>query len=285
MEHAEAHERLADLALEPHVLASLEGDPSTEATELRAHLERCPTCRTEFDGWRRTQAAIRSALEEPDPNDPSSLESWVDSGPLRAPGSLRTEVAEVPRRERSSRSLSTVGSPAGDAGAAARGSTRWLRGLAALATAAAIVLAVGVGFVASDQARQADIGRQETGELAELATWTSRILSDPDHVSFALVGLDGAPAGSAAWSGDEYVITTTALAAPAPGTEYRCWIRRGGDRTPIGVMRFTAGTAYWWGRVQVERGYWRLGGQLGVSIETVGAHGDSAPILLGRLGG
>jgi hypothetical protein len=283
MEHAEAHERLADLVLEPKALASLATDPSSEAAELLAHLARCPTCRAEFETWRLTHDSILSALDGSSPGT-GTMDSWSDDPSLQAPGSLRAAVADIPRSTPSTRSAGQVATPI-DGEPASRRPVTWWRRVAVVAATTGLVVAVGAGLVAVDQARLADTAREETGGLAALVSWTERILADPEHVSFALVGLDGVPAGSAAWSGGEYVITTTALAPPAPGTEYRCWVRRGAERTPIGVMRFADGTAYWWGNVELEQGFWRLGGQLGVSVETIGEEGVGPPILLGRLGG
>jgi hypothetical protein len=279
MDHAEAHERIADLILEPPRLEALQGDPSAEAVALRAHVERCDDCRAEIDGWRRIHGTVLSTLAGLDAGDLESPASTADMH-LRAPASLRAAVAAMPRsREEVLPSRATVRGTAPEA--SHRRSMRRL--LPSLAAAAAVIVAIGSGVVAIDQARQAEAGRRQAAELTELAASVAHVLSDPDHVSIALVGLDGAPAGSAAWSGDEYVITTTALATPLPGSEYRCWLERDGIRTPIGVMRSAAGTTYWWGRVDVERGHWRAGGQLGVSLETIGENGSGAPILIGRL--
>jgi hypothetical protein len=48
-------------------------------------------------------------------------------------------------------------------------------------------------------------------------------------------------------------------------------------------MRFAGGTAYWSGRLAVERGFWRSGGQIGVSLEPIDGGGSGAPILVGRM--
>jgi hypothetical protein len=149
--------------------------------------------------------------------------------------------------------------------------------------AAAFMLVIGVTGLAVDQVVRAIATQSVTSDLAALAGATSRVLADPDHVSFALTGLDGAPAGSAAWSGEDYVIMTKALQPPGPGTEYRCWLEVDGDREPIGVMRFGGDVAYWWGSVDVQQGYWRSGGLLGVSLERIGADSSGAPILVGRI--
>ena len=58
LEHADAHERLADLALEPGALNRI-GSP--ESDPLGAHLASCETCRRDVEAWQRTHAR----LEEP----------------------------------------------------------------------------------------------------------------------------------------------------------------------------------------------------------------------------
>ncbi len=62
MDHAEAHERLGDLALEPERLAALDHDPAPVASALRAHLEGCDDCQLELESLRRTEGAIHDAF-------------------------------------------------------------------------------------------------------------------------------------------------------------------------------------------------------------------------------
>src|SRR4029078_490451 len=60
MDHAEAHELLADLALEP---SRVEIPAAAQEHErLRLHLETGETCRTDLEAWRNTHQAIEDAL-------------------------------------------------------------------------------------------------------------------------------------------------------------------------------------------------------------------------------
>jgi hypothetical protein len=278
VDHAEAHELLADLALEPRLLAGVVDGSAPDSAALRAHLADCEECRNEFDGMRRTQFAIVDATAT-DAGGRGKLSSWAEDDPLRAPESLWSTVAAIPRTW-------PIAGPVEEPIAVAPAATRRIAGRGRLFTAlagVALVLVVGVTGMAADQVVRAIAAQGVSSELASLAGATSAVLADPDHVSFALTGLDGAAAGSAAWSGEDYVIMTRALQPPGPGTEYRCWLERDGVRIPIGAMRFGGDVAYWWGSVDVPPGYWRSGGLLGVSLERVGADSAGAPILVGRI--
>ena len=65
MQHAEAHERLADRVLEPQRLAGLEDDGSPEARALRAHVVACQLCAADLEDWRRTWTQVGAALSNP----------------------------------------------------------------------------------------------------------------------------------------------------------------------------------------------------------------------------
>ena len=93
MDHAEAHERIADLALEPGRLADLANDASLEAAALLAHVDDCQACATELDAWRRTQEAISSTMEAGGSlGDEASSPTW-QPGFDAPPDSLRAAVA------------------------------------------------------------------------------------------------------------------------------------------------------------------------------------------------
>jgi hypothetical protein len=280
VDHAEAHELLADLALEPRLLATFVDGNAPAAAALWGHLVGCDACRTEFDGLRRTQAAILDAMAG-EGGEPGTLASWSEDVPLRAPASLWSSVAAIPRSWPAS-----LPGPQAHSTEAARSPRAAGRGrlITAGATAALVLVVVATGLAAEQVIRA--IGSQGVAaDLTALATETSRVLADPDHVSFALTGLDGAAAGSAVWSAEDYIITTRALQPPAQGTEYRCWLESDGERLPIGTMRFAGDVAYWWGEVDVEPGYWREGGLLGVSLERIGTGTVGAPVLVGRIQG
>ena len=278
MDHAEAHERLADLALEPRRLLDIEADPTPEDRALLAHAEECSTCRAELSDWRRTHQAVLAAAASGG-IDPGGRLPAVDSS-AEPPASLRGAVAAIPRR--SPRLLDPAGGrPPSPAAATAR---RWGRGWPAVAAVIVIGLCVGLGAIAADQMNRADVARQQVRALVGLSTSLDRVLRDSEHTAVALIGLDGAPAGTAAWSSSEIIIMTTALTPAGPDAEYRCWVERGGQRTPIGAMRFADGVAYWWGSLDRYEGTpLDGGGRLGVSLEQTGQAGSHAPVLLGEL--
>jgi hypothetical protein len=280
MDHAEARERIADLALEPRRLVGLEAEPTPDERALLVHVQGCPACRADLDGWRRMHEAVLVTRSLDVPLSEPALDAVDDPGAIRPPASLRVAVSAIPGR--SPRLLDPHGATASTPAAAPRGwRTRWR--LPALA-AVFVVLVVGVGLVAVEQGRQADVARRQAAELAELTTTLDHVLRETGHTSIALVGPDGAPAGTAAWSSSEIVVMTTVLGAPMPGAEYRCWVERDGQRTPIGVMRFADGVGYWSGPLDRYGDLSLLGGgRLGVSLEVPGQGGGSAPVLLGEL--
>jgi len=284
MDHAEAHERLADLALEPRRLVELEGDPTPEERALLAHVTTCATCRADLDAWRLTHEAVLAATAGSTVGDPSLAEPRT--APMAPPDTLRSAVAAIPGRSPRLLEASSSRAAPGAASVAAPkaapvGRPRWR--LTAVAAVVVVGLVIGLGGVAVDQARQADVARRQVGELAELSSSVDRVLHG-EHAAISLVGVDGAPAGTVAWSPAEIVVMTTALTPPGAGAEYRCWVERDGRRTPIGVMRFAEGLAYWAGpRARYDDLPLDGGGRLGVSLEHTGEAGGGAPVLVGEL--
>jgi anti-sigma-K factor RskA len=281
MDHAEAHERIADLAIEPRRLVDLELDPSPEELDLLAHVAGCATCRAELDAWRRTHEAVLEAAITGGVATESQLDRGLSKGNLEPPADLRAAVAAIPGR--SPRLLDPVdGAAAAPLVAAKR--RRPARQVVALAAVIVVGLIIGLGAFAFDQTRHADLAQDQIKGLTALSTSVDRVLRDAGHTSVALIGLDGSPAGTAAWSSDEIVVITTALTPPGPGAEYRCWVDRDGKRTAIGVMRFADDIAYWWGPMgRYEDLPLDGGGTLGVSLELIGEDGGNAPILTGEL--
>jgi len=271
MQHAEAHERLADLALEPQAFLAFERDPSPAADELRAHIAGCPTCGADVEAWRGTHAAVLEVL-----GDAPGFVAAFEDQPIALPPGLRAAVSRIPRQD----AMSGVGSRA-DAptplarlrGGTARG--RWWLGLAA----ALIVGLVGTGVVAIDRAHQADVARAESVELAHLVRTTQQILADPGHTSVTLASANGTAAGLVAWSATDSVVFATGLTPPGSGLAYRCWVEKASTRTAIGDMSFDQGIGYWWQQPSEQTGpSWWSGGQL---IVTLGpANGPGGPALL-----
>jgi len=280
MDHAEAHERIADLALEPRRLLDLELDPTPEDRALQAHADGCAACRADLDAWRRTHEAVFLATVRHTDIQHEVLLAAAER-PVEPPASLRADVSAIPRRTPRPFSLNAdrSGTPIA-AHDRRRSGRRWT----ALAAVLIVGLVVGLGAVAVDQVRQADAARQRVAELADLSGSLDRVLREAGHASVALVGIDGTAAGTATWSSGEIVVMTTALTPPGPGAEYRCWVERDGQRTPIGIMRFADGIAYWAGPLDRYDGLdLGPGGRLGVSLESSGEPGGHAPVLIGEL--
>ena len=101
MDHGTAHERIEDLLLDPVRLAGLEASRVPDDIALRAHLEGCPACRADLDGWARLQAALADAL----PRDPVAAAEAVQ--PIEPPASLRARVIAAARSEKAARQNSS----------------------------------------------------------------------------------------------------------------------------------------------------------------------------------
>ena len=276
MQHAEAHERLADLALEPRAFLAFERDRSPEAEELRDHLSGCATCSADVEAWRDTHAAVLEVLGY------APVQGSVapfDDQPIALPPGLRDAVARIPRQERTAGLGAAPEAPAPPLPLVRRSAgssrARWWLGLAA----ALIVALAGAGAVAIDRAHQGDVARAETAELARLIRSTEQILADPGHTSISLASGSGTASGLVAWSDTDSVVIATGLNPPDAGLAYRCWVEKAGTRTAVGDMSFQQGIGYWWQHPSEPGGpsLWS-GGRL---IVTLGPeNGPGGPALL-----
>jgi hypothetical protein len=293
MDHAAAHEELADLALEPQRLRRLAVDPTPELSALRAHLDACPVCRAELQAWAGVHRALDIATSEGadplasddasrSPLPPPALRSGIlaavaatrptdgievetgpvvpDDGPTALPWPGRREQPELRRRP------------------GPRGRTLGRMGrLGWLAAAAALVVALGAGALLVQRSGEVDQARQQAAAIGTAATTLDRILAAPTHWVATLRTADGTPGGTLAWSPSEVVVLATALGDPQPGVTYRCWIEHAGTRTPVGEMAFAGGVGYWAG----ANGSWgdlAPGNRFGVTA--VDAAGHVGPALL-----
>ena len=266
MDHAEAHERLGDLALDPARLAALDHDRAPDAVELRAHLSTCGECRAELESLRRTDRAIRDAFL-----------STPDSGPpaiLRPPPQLRDRILAAAIADESADLALVGGEPRRPA--LARSSTRrWL----SLALAAALVVAVGMGGLLSQRINDLTAARAELEEMTDVVATLDRILAAEKHVAVPLQTADGSPGGVIAWSREEVVVLSTSLARPPAGQEYRCWMEESGARWKVGTMQFSGSTAYWAGSLADWNASFKPGSRFGVSLSPP-AGGDPLPVLI-----
>jgi len=235
MDHAEAHERIADLALEPSRLAGLMMSTASEDAALREHVFACPECRADLREWDDFQSSLGDALtdnrrEQLEPiAPPADLRRRVlsaahdDPRPAPTPASEPDNVVELNRRRR----------PISRAG------------LLALAAVFALV-AVGLGIVfVRDQSSRLEASQLEHHWLTETVAALNRILLTPDHHVVALATADGTAAGTLAWSRHDLVVMSGGLARPANGQVYRCWLNYDGKDTPMGWMWFVDGNAFW----------------------------------------
>ena len=265
MDHAEAHERLGDLALEPARLAALDSDPAPDAARLRAHVASCEECRTELESLRRTDAAIRDAIASSNRGGPAAI--------LTAPAALRERVLAAAR---SGSSSAAVGRFREDAAVAATpgGWRRWLPA----ALAAVVVIAIGLGTALTVRMSELQAARSELEEFSHVTATLDRILADKHHVVVALRAADGTPGGTIAWNRSEVVVLSTYLERPPEGRQYRCWIEENGRRWPVGSMHFSGSTAYWSGPLDDWNASFQPGSRFGVTLIPSG--GDALPVLV-----
>ena len=233
MDHAEAHERIADLALEPRRLSALPGSDDPEDATLLRHVAECPRCQREVAEWRGFQSTLGDLIGA---DRPEQLE------PIVPPPDVRRRVLAAARRPTS----------IGVARASLQSRINIRRAVAgrrlmALAAVLAIV-AVGLGvLIVRDQAQRSDQAALERAWLTEAVGGMSRILASPEHRQVVLLTPSGASGGSIAWSRHDLVVLASNLPAPAPGQIYRCWLASQDRETPVGVMWFVEGNAFWAG--------------------------------------
>lgn len=234
MDHAEAHERIADLALDPRGLGSLEESTAPDDAALREHIGGCPRCQAELAEWRLFQSSLGAVV---------TADRREQLDPILPPDYLRASVlaaaqAEQPRKQ------------AGVAVVRPARSGLSRRALLALAAVLALV-AVGVGVLAiREQSARLDTAALERRWLSDTVSGLGRILATPDHHLVTLRTADGADGGSIAWSRHDLVVLSRSLAAPAAGQVYRCWLAYEGKETAVGMMWFVDGNAFWAGSTQ-----------------------------------
>jgi hypothetical protein len=237
MDHAEAHERIADLALEPGRLTGLAGSEAAEDVALRRHVAECSRCQHQLAEWHDFHAALNDAVTA---NRREQLE------PIAPPAELRQKVLAGARAEPRS---AVTASAADVIPLNLRRRRPPVPGGALLALAAVVALvAVGLGtLVARDQASRLDATLMESRWLSDTVSALSRVLAAPDHHSVTLFAADGTGRGSIAWSRHDLVVLASPLAAPASSEVYRCWLDYEGTETAMGKMWFVDGNAFWVG--------------------------------------
>ena len=289
MEHADAHERIADLSLEPDRLVQLARELASVDRGAAVYVSRdafvdhvagCEVCREEVGAWYRAHTLVHEALV--DPTGPVLLADVADGEPMTAPAHLRESVLtrikldalpETPSGRVSQRRVVPA--------IRSRVSRRRLLPLVAVMS----ILVVAGGLVLDGNAR---LGRAESEALAlqTMSATLDRVLQDPNHWVVDLRGVDGQSRGSVSWSTRDLVVLTTALAPPPEGRVYRCWLERDGQRSGVGRMVFAGGTSFWVGTL----GAWGStsfgpGSTFGISLEPVSGSEGNPAILAAALGG
>lgn len=278
MDHAEAHERIADLALDHDGLDRVDaaGRGDTADPAFVAHVRGCPTCRADLAAIRSVDQRLRDALA--DVRDVAAIQ------PINPPESLRDAVlsaaAAEPRRTPTAGAARAASSASIQPRWRAPRLPQWSVGRWATALAAALVIAV-LGGIAGRGLAPAGTS-PDPSMVAAVAT-LDRVLVAPDRHVVTLTTSAGSAAGTVAWSAQDFVVLTSALPAPRAGTIYRCWLQWSGKSAAVGSMDFAGPTAYWTGAT----GAWadllaEPGTRFVVSAEPAGQAGEapSGAILL-----
>ena len=313
MEHGEVLARLGDAALERNgIRRLLAADPV-----LAAHVDACRSCAAERDAWLRATDALAEALavgrlpegaagspvELPAGLRDRTLRAAVERGiarpaPTAAAGPFPAEDASATAGSATAPSataplsvpvpLPSTPPIAGVVRIAHPPRWRSRRLLQPLAAAAAVVVLLGGGGLVVDLAgqrdqatRQRDQARGEAQQLAGVAGTLDALLAEPGHRVAPLASTaTGSPVGSVVWGpvSSRLAVVTGALAAPPPGSAYRCWVERDGVRHVIGQMEFGEGLAYWAGWVDPASGI-GPGSRIGVSL-VKGTGGGAPPAVL-----
>ncbi|HEX8024830.1 MAG TPA: anti-sigma factor [Candidatus Limnocylindrales bacterium] len=237
IDHAAAHERIADLALEPGGIEAALASAAPDNRALAEHVATCERCLADIAAWRTVQRTVGGAMQPPAPGQRADVE------PIEAGAGLRSSVlaaAHGEPRRRESGALQIA--PLRSSRFAAPRLPSFVLGLAA-----ALVVAIG-GTVLLAGPVQTVVGQVgEARALSGVVASLDRILSDSAHRTVALKDGNGQAAGTISWSNHDLVVLTAAIKEPAPGQVYRCWLSGPGGDTAIGKMEFAGGTAYWVG--------------------------------------
>jgi len=215
-----SHDEASDL-LGAYALDAVDGD---EFTELEAHLETCPRCRSELDSLRDVAAAMGNSVEQPpeglwsqiavrlpersDDQEPPPMPLLVGEGgsPFRSP------VAPTASKSRRRLTFATVGAIA--------------------VAAAAVAIVLGIGLVRAND----KVSNLQSAQAAPSAA-VSTALATPGH---RVVTLDAGTHGQQAQvvvtpSGQGYLVSST-LPALNKGRTYQLWAIEGNQPISLGLL-------------------------------------------------
>ena len=245
MDHAQAHERIADLALEPSDLEAMLASDSPEDRALAEHVSGCATCRAELDSWQGVHRTLSGALQSHKPG------ARLDVEPIEPGDELRTRILGLARA--ADRPIAR----SAPARLAFLSSRTWSP---FVGLAAALVVAIAGTFLLAGPGASLLHTVDEARALSEVVASMDRIMADPDHQVAVLKTTSGQSAGSLAWASRDLVVLSSALTSPGQGRTYRCWLSTTDGEEPMGEMEFAGATAYWvgslgeWASVSLEPG-------------------------------
>ena len=241
MDHADAVELIELAAVEPDGLGRLMAGDTPESAAVAGHLAGCPACVAEMARIRRSASVLREVVAEtPDPALRERTLAFV-----REVGRDRSNVAPAPEP------APVPASVPAPARAVRPSPPRWV---AFAGIAAALLLAVGIGFGAARVTAPPDeSAAREIAVLQGTTEATLRLEAQPDtrrialNATTAAAGAEGTLLFSP--STGELVMVATGLADLAPGQEYGCWVEVDGERTRIGKMYAGGDLQSWAGEV------------------------------------
>ena len=301
MEHAEALERIEIAAAEPEGLDRLMAGDTVDAAAVAGHLAGCSSCAEELVRIRRTSAIARDVIRaEPDPALRERTLAFVRAvGRDRSPAGGNDASQEIgaagasseqPDVEDPASTITVLPAPAGSSvGGTARatGTRSQRRGWALLAAAAAVVIAVGVGYAIGGATQRDDLeaSAAEVAVLSDAATTALRIEAQPDaqRVPLTATAAGGEATGTLTFSGSsgELVALAAGLEPEASNEEYGCWVEVDGERRRLGKM-YWAGDVWTWAGPVPGLGDLPSGAVFGVSLSS-GEGNPSEPVLTGDL--
>jgi len=281
MDHAEALELIELAAVEPDGLDRLMAGDTPESSAVAGHLAGCQACVAELARTRRAAALAREVIASaPDPALRDRTMAFV-----RDVGRDRTMPVSAPGAEAPPASVGSVSPAAAPPPSPIRPTPARRPWVAIAGIAAALLLAVGLGFAIATVLSPADDLRQDVAVLQETTETALRLQAAPDTEQVALAAtMDGAAsAGSVSFSrsGGDLLVVATGLAPLETGAEYICWVEAGGERRRLGEMYSGGDLESWAGEVA---GLADLppDAVFGVSLVPEGAE-SGTPVLTGSL--
>lgn len=264
MEHAEARELLELAAVEPNGFDRLAAGDTPDSALLASHLAGCSECAAELERLRRSSALIRDAVRTTAPpelkertlafvaavgRDRSAVAAAVAATAAGGPAAIPVPAATPGTPPRPAEPTSIDDARARKA----RGIGRLGMWAATIAAGIAIALVATQLLIVGPQNATIEDQQQAVNALAKAAAWSLQIQGEPNAEHVALVSTTGdtnvTGAITYAPGTNRLVVIAQGLEEPPTGTEYRCWVESGGQRTPIGLMNFAGDVAFWVGEV------------------------------------